>query len=363
MLVFLFHSWEFSGRPRIPILTDIVGQNTRPDLFIVITGFVLFLPFARDMDRIHRFQTGEYLRRRLRRIVLPYWAALALALALPLALKAAYALLGKTTNPTPAPDWGDVLAHVTFTHMFFPEYWDGINGSLWTMSLEMQLYLLFPLLILVAARWGMWSLALAVTSSFAYRIAVEILVDGPGFPDQFLWGATAIGRLMEFAAGMAAAVLAMRLRKSFTALNALLTLIVFVGSYIVATASPWSSSAFPVRDTALALGFGSLVILAIGNRWVEAAFAWSPFSSLGYRAYSLFLVHQPVAWYTAEFFKKELGLQEGLVLLLLMWTVGFAAVWLVGSAFFRLIEAPCIRWSRAAKSPYNSRPSVDPTPA
>lgn len=50
--VFAFHTWEFSGRPELGPLSDAVSQNIRPDFFVVLTGFVLTLPFARRPERL-----------------------------------------------------------------------------------------------------------------------------------------------------------------------------------------------------------------------------------------------------------------------------------------------------------------------
>ena len=83
------------------------------------------------------------------------------------------------------PTFGDLISHATFTHLFFPEYWSSINGSLWMMSLEMQLYLLFPLLLLAAARWGWPVLVGAIVVSVLFRVGVELFVPGPDFPHQF----------------------------------------------------------------------------------------------------------------------------------------------------------------------------------
>lgn len=63
LLVFAFHSWEFAGKPFVPVISGIVSQNTRPDFFVVLTGFVLFLPFARDPDRARSFVPKSYLTR------------------------------------------------------------------------------------------------------------------------------------------------------------------------------------------------------------------------------------------------------------------------------------------------------------
>ena len=48
LAVFAFHTWEFAGRPYVPAISAIVGQNVRPDFFVVLTGFVLYLLLNRE---------------------------------------------------------------------------------------------------------------------------------------------------------------------------------------------------------------------------------------------------------------------------------------------------------------------------
>lgn len=97
-LVFAFHTWEFAGRPDVTVVSTVISQNTRPDFFVVLTGFVLFLPFARNPARGATFKARPYLRRRLRRIVLPYYAALALAILLPQSLVVLVRMAGREAS-------------------------------------------------------------------------------------------------------------------------------------------------------------------------------------------------------------------------------------------------------------------------
>ena len=65
--------------------------------------------------------------------------------------------------------WTDILSHLSFTHNFFYESYVGtrLNGALWTLAVEVQFYLIFPLvakafkkhplisyIVMAAAAWG-----------------------------------------------------------------------------------------------------------------------------------------------------------------------------------------------------------------
>jgi peptidoglycan/LPS O-acetylase OafA/YrhL len=348
LAVFAFHSWEFSGRPEVTVVSGVVSTNVRPDFFVVLTGFVLYLPMAIDPERLGTFDSRAYFARRLRRIVLPYYAALLFAVLLPQTLVLTMKAVGRAASWQDLPGWGDVITHLTFTHLFFAEHWSSINGSLWTMSLEMQLYVLFPLIVLLVWRRGRRVLWFAGAASVLFLVAVRVLVEGPAFPDQFLWSASGLGRVIEFVAGVAAADVAFRLRPTFSAGRAAAAALVVGGSFWLATSPHTNGSVFPARGVFLSLMFATLILVTVS--WGPAgrvASRW-PLSGLGYRAYSMFLIHQPVAWYLSEGLKKLLGMEDGTRLLAVMWSIGLGVVLLVGNAFFVLVERPCISWAKRA---------------
>lgn len=357
LAVFAFHTWEFAGRPHVPVISSVVGQNIRPDFFVVLTGFVLYLPFARDARRLDTFDSRVYLKRRMRRIVLPYYAALAFAIVLPQTLVVLMRLLGGEASWQPWPSAADLFTHVTFTHLFFVDHWDGINGSLWTMSLEMQLYLLFPLLVIALHRWGLRALAIAVAAAVTFRIGVAVAIEGPRFPNEFLWAASGIGRLMEFAAGMWAATLVFRARRELGRLGVAGLVALVIGSYLAATAGWQVSEVLPVREVALGVLFASLVVLTLRTRF-SAVVGVLPLRWVGFRAYSFFLIHQPVAWYVSEALKKFTGMPEGRALLAVLWTLGLAVVVAMGLVLWVTVERPCIRWARSVPQPH--APEVAP---
>ena len=84
------------------------------------------------------FDTRDFYGRRLRRILPSYLAAILIALACTFVYGADWGS---------APRGWDLLAHLTFTHTFWrgTYIWTSLNVGLWTLAVEMQFYLLFPL--------------------------------------------------------------------------------------------------------------------------------------------------------------------------------------------------------------------------
>ena len=115
------------------------------DLFFLITGFLLVLPWARAArDRSPAPAARDFYVRRIRRIVPAYSLQLAVlfALVLPLAwgmpqVREQAALIA-----------GNLLAHATFLHYTTPltSASLSLNGALWSLTLEAEFYLLLPLL-------------------------------------------------------------------------------------------------------------------------------------------------------------------------------------------------------------------------
>lgn len=160
------------------------------DGMLLLSGFLLYLPFARarEAGRQPPGFSGFY-RRRFCRIVPTYvlnLLAVFLLVALPERRYAdAWAALR---------DW---TAHLTFTHPLFAFSTLGtpLNGVLWTLGVEVQFYLLFPLLARAFRRMplvtylGMASLAFAFRAFAAAQPSTVMLVNQlPGFLDVYANG-------------------------------------------------------------------------------------------------------------------------------------------------------------------------------
>ena len=120
-------------------------------VFIVLSGFSLALSPARHgwrLDGVFRFA-----RRRARRILPAYWAALAFSLAVAWLVVA-------------PPGQGAPGAKSVFVNGLLVQNLVGApspNRSFWSMAVEAQLYIAFPLLLLMVRRWGAIVMVATVT--------------------------------------------------------------------------------------------------------------------------------------------------------------------------------------------------------
>jgi peptidoglycan/LPS O-acetylase OafA/YrhL len=120
-------------------------------VFIVLSGFTLALSPARNgwrLDGISRFA-----HRRARRILPAYWAALAFSLAV--------AWLVVPQPGQGVPDVKSVIVNGLLVQNAVRA--PSPNAAFWSMAIEAQLYVLFPLLLLTVRRWGAVVMVAAVT--------------------------------------------------------------------------------------------------------------------------------------------------------------------------------------------------------
>jgi peptidoglycan/LPS O-acetylase OafA/YrhL len=119
-------------------------------VFIVLSGYCLMLPVVRSADRRLRGGFWQYLKRRSQRILPPYYAALILSLALFIVIPGSlYGRMGMHwafAHPVFTP--GNLLSHAALVHNLHPDWVFKINGPLWSVATEWQIYFLFAALLL-----------------------------------------------------------------------------------------------------------------------------------------------------------------------------------------------------------------------
>jgi peptidoglycan/LPS O-acetylase OafA/YrhL len=133
-------------------------------LFMVLSGFSLMLPVARAANGTLKGGTGGFLKRRARRILPPYYAALLLSL-LSLALSPpGLAYLHGVRDPEYLSNFTApaVLSHLFLLQNTGQDWQSRINQAMWSIATEWQIYFLLPFVLLpVWRRGGVWALAAA----------------------------------------------------------------------------------------------------------------------------------------------------------------------------------------------------------
>jgi len=218
LYVFLYHMWQV-GIAHAGATLGMLLPFTLPWLqfghyavtvFIVISGYCLGLPVALRPDR--PFSVAAFARRRARRLGPAYVLALFLSL---IPFYAVLALKGQHVAGWHVPV--ALIAHLALVHNLIPSLAEYLNGPMWSIALECQIYVVFALLLVpVWRRFGPWTqLAIALVigltpqlffhGALAYAapwllglfgigfVAAHVTARGVGLPRGFRWIALAGG--------------------------------------------------------------------------------------------------------------------------------------------------------------------------
>lgn len=291
--------------------------------FIVISGYCLQLSLYRRADgRIDDLK--RFLERRCWRILPPYYACLGFSLLVCWAVTSRQSGLPWSQYLPVTTE--NVMAHVFMVHNLSREWMYKINGVLWSISIEFQLYFLFPALVTVLWRWGIGALV-AVTSALA-GAGLLFLMDGRKL---YLW------YLPLFALGMVAARLAFKpdqKRPSPVAVWA--TILLFFGLGIASIG--WTKELW-IRDSLLGVGVAALLV-AVGTQRVpildSKVLVW-----LGGFSYSLYLMHHPVM--QVLFAHRPEWVATPLRQMAYLFVVGVPLMVGASYAFFRVFEKPFMK--------------------
>lgn len=320
--------WAFMELPgKLPQLFDLMAHGV--DVFIVISGFVLFYPVLRADGHL---DARQFFGRRALRILPAYYVGLAIA--------AALAMNSTTTGYVVAEpaDVGQLVIHALGLQTWFPGSLGSINGSLWSVSLELHLYLVFPLLVLAWRRWGILPvLALSAAVAFAWDVTSGAGASGDNYGFA-LGGEHALpSRLIQFVAGMACAWWVLRRGTPRLWLSAALAFASLLGAVLASS----TNQSPAVRHLAwAAVGVGLVLLTSSLARIREYPALTERF---GERAYSFYLLHQPIVLLLSPLASRLDGWVTQLVVGSI---VAFALASLAALLMYRWVELPTHRLGR-----------------
>ena len=335
------HTWQVAVRPLTSAVAGSIALagSSGVTLFFVLSGFLLFLPYAKS----HLFESTWpsarlfYLRRALR-IVPAYYAALFLII-----------LLFHPEYLQPG-HWKDVGLFLIF-FMDAPQTYQQINGPFWTLAVEWQFYMLLPLLALAmrlvvlhgTLKWRGWTLATCLAGVIAWGLLSRYW--GYYFSEHptqtflvprsllnvallFLFGSS--GKYLEdFAVGMLICLCYVLLQNRATAgkwnvsLRRISPLLLSAGLLVLFFMALWHFNIWYhhyvfhsldrlfhyydwLSEFVLSMGFAlSVAAVLFGPAWLKAFFAWTPLRWLGLMSFSLYIWHVPLL----QFFRVDISHQ------------------------------------------------------
>jgi peptidoglycan/LPS O-acetylase OafA/YrhL len=137
--------------------------------FIVISGFCLQISLFKGGNGQLK-SLGRFFAKRAKRILPAYYGSLILSVAV--AVYITTRLPGMPFEMYLPVTSSNVLAHVFLVHNWSPASMYKLNGVLWSIAIEAQLYLLFPLIVLSLVRVGRRkTFVLSVAAAYALSVA------------------------------------------------------------------------------------------------------------------------------------------------------------------------------------------------
>jgi peptidoglycan/LPS O-acetylase OafA/YrhL len=245
-------------------------------LFIIISGFLLALgQLQRPID------LKTFYNRRLLRIY-PLWIGVHVAFIL------LWLVAGKGLDPTDPRTLASVLGL-----RFLPSVFYYFAPAWWYVGLALQLYLVFPFLVLLMRRFGAVRFTLSCIAIGCAIRGIGLFAAG-GFVDEWSRGGIFITRLPEFALGMGLAAMYLRDSERFARIlrapqTIALAAIVWIAGN-VASLTLLGLSVAPLLLTAGSFVLAYALVSYVLER-VQAARDATEWS--GVHSYSLYLLHQP----------------------------------------------------------------------
>ncbi len=293
-------------------------------IFFIISGFILALPFAK-----HRFadgkkvSVGEYVLRRVTRLEPTYifWISIFFLV---------FVLRGNSFIES-IPHY---LASITYTHGLIYHKWSPFNPPTWTLEIEIQFYILAPLLA-----WLFFSITNKVQRRITNVSAILLIMIAQQYFKFYTnpYNLTILGHLHYFLAGFMLSDVYLcdwkNIRKSQW-----FDLVTFVALAIVLTSWSWDFE-FPLR-LIFVVSLFVLFYAIFKSITVNRFFTNSWITAIGGMCYTIYLIHLPMEEGIVRLTKNIHVTDYLSVNLLIQLLIALPIILITSAVMFLLFEKP-----------------------
>jgi peptidoglycan/LPS O-acetylase OafA/YrhL len=309
------------------------------NLFIVLSGYCLMLPVIRNGNKL-RGSLKDYFIKRSIRILPPYYFAMFISLIL------IFTVIGNPTHtawdlsiPVSIPN---IITHVLLLQNILGD--SKINYVFWSVSVEWQIYFLFPVLIVAFNKFG--NIKTSIVVSFLACIAMFLL---SFTPIKVISGGISVHYVALFCFGMLAAQLAedVSVKHFLAKVRDYQIIIVLIISLLLTVVLQNLHSLGFIKEVFADVFFGLiigffLIVLALDKLdIIYRILSLNFLSKIGIFAYSIYLIHAPFLQLLSVYFIAPLGLSP-LNSLLVFYFAGFPIILLISYLFYRIAEKPVV---------------------
>ncbi len=310
------------------------GGNAGVDVFFVLSGFLITALLLQESQTRGRIKLGAFYMRRALRL----YPALIVGVLLAVCLAwAKVPVFGASSTSLEATLEGTPFALFYTMNIARAAGWayGGFLGHTWSLAIEEQFYLIWPLAVIVMLhrRAGLALLAWVAASCAVLSAALRAVLDLRGFDSEMLYNFT-LTHVDGIFAGCAAAVIWVSTPGAIKRLSGpvLLTSALVVGGTVIVRGQHMNLYGFAVVVMSTVLVLADL--LTRPRSTFARVLGWSPFVEVGRRSYGLYLYHWPIFLF--------IGIDSNLGVATLGFVLSFVAAWLSYAA----IEKPFLRMKK-----------------
>ncbi|KRC52115.1 hypothetical protein ASE16_03445 [Leifsonia sp. Root227] len=321
-------------------------------IFFVLSGFVLTLPLLTHKQTVR--SVLAYYGRRILRLYIPVWGAVAFALLLAVVIPRDPTMgsswMATHVPPTVSAVWHDLVLVLGTSNL---------DSPLWSLTWEVWFSLLLPVMfvLLKVARvhdWWLGGIALMIALSAISRFPAVL----DALPQAWLTGGM-LQYLPVFGIGMilasrrdTIAELAQRVRAWWPVVAA--TLLLLISPSLIPTGPTYTPVAALLAAVSL-VGVGGVVVLALESPLAKRLQS-KPVQWAGTRSFSIYLIHEPIL-VAAALLTRANGWLPWLFVAL----AAIPVILVAAEGFYRAVERPSMLLSQRVGRAINAKKTPSTT--